>query len=147
MRNTLNYLPAIVLPSLIFCVFFLVPLRRVGRARFWRETPCVIVSSSVVESATDSGLYGILLTYQYDFAGRFYSSSRYNFSLWTSTSGSRRKKRVAHRLAPGTTTTCYVNPDNPCDAVIERGLTWDMVGAGVFAITLFGVFLVTLFNR
>ena len=146
MRNTLNYLLAILFPSLIFCVFFLVPLQRIGRARLWLETPCVIASSSVVESATDSGLYRLLVTYQYEFAGRFFSSNRYDFSLWTSTAGSRGKKRVAQRLVPGKTTTCYVNPDNPSEAVIERGLTWDVVGTGIFAVVLFGG-LLFLLNR
>lgn len=139
MWNILNYLPAIVLPLLMLYFFFVIPLRRVRSARSWRETPCVIVSSSVSEDATDSGLYRIVVTYQYDFAGRYYSSSRYSFSP-AATSGYRGKKRVAARLAPGITTTCYVNPDNPRDAVIERGLTWDMVVGGVFAIIFLGVF-------
>jgi len=80
------------------------------------------------------------VTYQYDFAGRYYSSSRYSFSPSSATSGYRGKKRVADRLAPGTKTICYVNPDDPRDAVIERGLTWDMVVWGVFAIIFLGVF-------
>ena len=109
-------------------------------ARSWRETPCVIVSSSVSEDATDSGLYRILVTYQYDFLGHHYSSSRYSFSPSSATFGHRGKKRVADRLAPGTKTICYVNPANPHDAVIERGLTWDMVGWGLFAIIFLGVF-------
>jgi len=99
------------------------------------------VSSSVHEDATDSGLYRILVTYQYDVAGRYYTSNRYSFSLATATCSRLGKKRIAGRLAPGTKTLCYVNPIDPCDAVIKRGLTWDMVFAGVFAIVSLGVFL------
>ena len=140
MWNILDYLPGIVLLLVMLYFFFLRPLRRVRSARSWRETPCVIVSSSVSEDATDSGLYRMLVTYQYDFAGRNYSSSRYSFSPSSATSGYRGKKRVADRLTPGTTTFCYVNPDDPRDAVIERGLTWDMVVWGVSAIIFLGVF-------
>jgi hypothetical protein len=140
MWNFLDYLPGIVFPLLMFYFFFLIPLQKVRRAKSWRETPCVIVSTSVSEDATDSALYKILVTYQYDFAGRYYSSSRYSFSPSSATSGYRGKKRVADRLAPGTKTVCYVNPDDPLDAVIDRGLTWDMVVWGVFAIIFLGVF-------
>ncbi|HWP12469.1 MAG TPA: DUF3592 domain-containing protein [Ramlibacter sp.] len=139
MRNILDYLPGLVLPLLMLYFFFLIPLRRVRSARSWRETRCVIVSSSVSEDATDSGLYRIVVTYHYGFAGRYYSSSRYSFSP-AATSGYRGKKRVVARLAPGITTICYVNPDNPRDAVIERGLTWDMVVGGLFAIIFLGAF-------
>jgi hypothetical protein len=141
MRNFLNYLPGIVLPSLMLYFFFWVPLRRVRRARSWRETPCVIVSSSVSEDATDSGLYTLFVDFEYEFAGSSYSSSRYSFSPSSASAGRRGKRRIARRLAPGTTARCYVNPDNPQDAVIERGVTWDMVVWGLFGIVFLGVFL------
>lgn len=141
MWSFLDYLPGIVLPLLMFYFFCLIPLRRVRRARSWTETPCRVMSSSVSEDATDSGLYRIDVTYQYDFAGSYYSSSRYSFSPSSATSGYRWKKRIADRLVRGKTTFCYVNPDDPHDAVIERGVTWDMVFCGAFAIICFGVFL------
>ncbi len=137
----LDYLPGIVLPLLMLYFFFWNPVRRVRRARYWRKTPCVIVSTSVSEDATDSGLFRMLVTYQYDFAGDCYSANRYSFSPSSATAGYRGKKRIAERLAPGTQTFCYVNPDDPFDAVIERGLTWDIVVWGVFAI----IFLVAFF--
>lgn len=81
------------------------------------------------------------VTYQYDFGGYSYSSSRYSFSPSSATSGRRGKKRIADRLAPGTTTFCYVDPDNPEDAVIDRGLTWDTVAWGVFGTVFLVAFL------
>jgi len=139
MGTILNYLPGIVLPSLMFYFFFLRPLRRVRSARFWRETPCVIVASSVSEDAQESGVYRILVTYQYEFAGRYYSSNRYSFTIGA-TAGYGGKKRVAKRLASGARAICYVNPDDPADAVIKRGLTWDIVFMGVFSMILLGAF-------
>lgn len=139
MSKILNSLPGIVLPLLMLYFFFLIPVRRVRSARSWRARRCVIVSSSVSEDETDSGLYRIVVRYQYEVAGHSYSSSRYSFSP-AATAGYRGKRRVAERLAPGTTTICYVNPDNPRDAVINRRLTWDMVVVGALAIIFLGAF-------
>ena len=140
MWSILDYVPGIALPLAMFYFLFWVPLRRVRSARFWRETRCLIVSSSVSEDATESGVYQLFVTYQYVFCGRHYVSRRYSFSP-SATAGYRGKKRLADRLAPGTTAICYVNPDNPGDAVIDRGLTWDMVFVAVLAIIFLGAFL------
>src|SRR6185436_432393 len=130
MWSFLDYLPGIILPLAMFYFFFLIPLRRVRRSKSWRKTPCIIVSSSVREDETDSGLYIMLVTHQYHFAGSEYTSSRYSFSPSSATAGRRGKKRITERLAPGTKAYCYVDPDNPDEAVIDRGLTWDAVVLG-----------------
>lgn len=141
MSDILNSLPGLVLPLAMLYFLFLLPLRRVRRAKSWRKTHCVILHSSVSEDATDSGLYRILVTYRYAFAGHPYSSSRYSFSPSSASAGYRGKKRLAGRLAPGTATYCYVNPDDPHDAVIERGVTWDIVVWGVFGFVFLAAFL------
>ena len=138
----LDYLPPVGLPLLMLYFFSWRPFRKVRRAKLWRKTPCVIVSSSVDEDETDSGLYRISVAYRYEFAGDCYFASRYSFSPASATAGRRLKRRVARRLAPGTTTTCYVNPDDAGDAVIERGVTWDMVFMGLLALLFLGVFLI-----
>jgi hypothetical protein len=145
--DILGPLPGVALSALMFYFGFWRPLRRVRSARSWRETPCVIVSSAVNEDAGDSGLYYIDLTYEYGFGKRQHRSSRYSFSP-ASTAGPWGKRLVVRRLAPGTTATCYVNPDDPSDAVINRGMTWDMILMGAFAMVIFGVIVfVFLFTR
>ena len=141
MRTFLNYLPGIVIPSVMLYFFFWKPLQRVRRARSWRETPCVMVHSSVIEDAMDSGLYTIMVSYEYDFAGQSCSSERYSFSPSSASSGKRGKKRIARRLAPGTRARCFVDPANPQDAVINRGVTWDMIVWGLFGIVFLGAWL------
>jgi hypothetical protein len=136
-------LPGIILPALMFYFFFLVPFRRVRAARSWVETPCVMVSSSVKADETDSGFYTLLVTYEYDFAGRVYLSNRYSFSVLT-TAGSWGKRRVARRLSAGARTTCYVNPHDPRQAVIHPRLTSDMVVSAVLALLFFAAFLFML---
>jgi hypothetical protein len=144
--DILNSLPGVILPVLMFYFCFWIPFRRVRGAMLWRRTPCLIVASAVSEDAGDSGLYRILVTYDYDVAGRRYRSSRYSFSP-ASTAGYRWKKRAVTRLASGATAFCYVNPANPSDAVIDRGLTWDMVFMGGFAIVVFVAFAVSFLAR
>ncbi len=141
MPGVLNLLPALLLPLLVFHFFFLVPLRKVRRARAWREVPCEIVSSSVREDATDSGLYRFQVAYRYAVAGEEHRSGRYNFSFATATVGFFGKRRLARRLAPGTRTVCYVDPADPAEAVLDRGMTWDMLFAAAFAIMCGAVFL------
>lgn len=136
-----DYLPGIILPLVMLYFFFWIPLRRVRRAKSWRKTPCVIVGSSVSEDAQESGLYQMRVTYQYEYAGQHYSASRYSFSPSSATAGQRGKIRIAARLTPATKTFCYINPDNPGEAVIERGVTWDMVVWGLFGIIFLGAFL------
>jgi hypothetical protein len=135
MSNFLGHLVAIGLPSAMLYFFSIIPLRRVYRARTWLETPCVILSSAVEENLSESGVYRILVTYNYEVAGRSYSSSRYDFSTGA-TCGSRGKKAVVDRLAPGMRAVCYVNPTDPSDSIIKRGITWDMLFCGVFAVIL-----------
>ena len=141
MWTFLDYLPGIIIPSVMLYFFFWVPLRRVRDAKLWRKTHCIITSSSASEDEMDSGLYRLLVTYQYEFAGVVYSSSRYSFSPSSATAGYRGKKRITERLAPGTRAFCYVNPDDPGEAVIERGVTWDMVVWGLFGIVFLVAFL------
>jgi hypothetical protein len=135
MDNLLGHLVAVGLPSAMIYFFFIIPLRRVYRAGAWLETPCVILSSVVEENQTESGVYSILVTYMYEVAGRSYSSSRYDFSTGA-TCGFRGKKAVVGRLAPGMRAVCYVNPTDPSNSVIKRGITWDMVFWGVFTVIL-----------
>src|SRR5712691_11634834 len=142
MGTLLDNLVAIGLPSAMLYFFSVIPLRKVYRARAWLETPCVILSSAVEESQTESGVYRILVTYMYEVAGQRYSSSRYDFSTGA-TSGFRAKKSVVNRLAPGKRTVWYFNPTDPSDSVIKRRITWDMLFCGVFAVILlitFGFF-------
>ena len=41
-----------------------------------------------------------------------------------SSSGYEGKRRIVESLRPGTQTTCYVNPDDPTDAVLRRNSLW-----------------------
>ncbi len=105
--------------------FFIWPALRVVEARSWTETPCEILSSGVrTHSGDDGSTYSVQVLFRYEIDGREHISDRYQF-LSGSSSGYERKAKAVEKIPPGTQTLCYVNPDDPFDAVLERGFTVD----------------------
>ena len=92
------------------------------QARDWTPTPCTILSSEV-QSHGDT--YSIEVRFSYSVNDKSYESNRYDF-VEGSSSGYDSKAKVVRSIPPGSRTTCYVNPQNPSDAVLERGFTSDM---------------------
>ena len=118
-----------LLAGLGFLMIFLVPAVRVVQAFSWQAVPCEIVSSSVASHpGDDSTTYSVEVTYRYRVDGRDYTGDRYRF-LGGSSGGSEGKQEVVDSLSPGTTTTCWVDPDDPAEAVLDRGLQWEYLFA------------------
>lgn len=108
----------------LFFFLFLRPAYRVYNATNWIETPCKIVSSEVAaHSGDDSTTYSIEVLFSYSYGGREYKSSRYDLSAGGSSGGSASKQKVVDQLPPGKETVCYVNPNDPVDAVLNRDFT------------------------
>ncbi len=88
----------------------------------WAETPCAILESRVQSHSGDDGTtYSIDILYAYEYAGRKYRSSQYEF-ISGSSSGYDAKAEVVKRHPAGAKTVCYVNPKNPGEAVLKREL-------------------------
>jgi hypothetical protein len=106
-----------------FSAFFVWPAVRVMQARSWTEVPCEILESRVASHAGEDGsTYSVEVRYRYTVDGREHTSDRYQF-LGGSSSGYEGKARVVERLPPGTRTVCYVDPEDPREAVLVRRLT------------------------
>lgn len=106
---------------------FVMPAWGIVRAQNWKAVPCTIISSQVrTHSDSDGSTYSIDILYRYVYEGKEYQSSRYKF-MGGSSSGRSGKQRIVDRYRPGTKATCYVNPDAPYEAVIDRGFTADML--------------------
>lgn len=142
------------LPLLFFGLFTLVgglvlyfvtirPLMLYLDARSWPETPCEVVSSSV-GSHTSSGknsstTYSIDIVYRYTVAGREYLSDRYEL-MDASSSGRPRKAAVVKRYPAGSKAMCYVNPEDPTEAMLNRQLSpFMLIGLGALLFLLVGV--------
>jgi hypothetical protein len=116
---------------LLGCVFLYVltirPLWNVARASEWVATPCTIVSSKLnVDTSADGSTYSVDVAYRYTYAGREYEGTRYDFVSISSNTSVAAKKRIVESHAPGTRATCYVNPDDPAESVINPGLRPEM---------------------
>jgi hypothetical protein len=113
-----------LLAGLGFLMIFAVPAWKVVAARGWTPVECEILSSSVGSHSGDDGAtYSIDVSFRYIFDSVEYSSDRYQF-LGGSSSGYGGKKEVVDGLPEGSSTTCYVDPDDPSEAVLYRGFSW-----------------------
>lgn len=112
-----------------FLVFFLAglgvmvmtiawPLLRVIQARRWAPVECTIVSSQVVSG---DGTHSVRIVYDYVAAGQLQRSDRYHF-FTGSTSGYDGKAAAVANYPPGSKRTCFVDPDDATQAVLNRSL-------------------------
>jgi hypothetical protein len=109
-----------VVGSVFFFILFLRPLYQIRAARDWVETPCMIESSQVgIHSDSDGTSYSIDIVYKYLVDRQWHQSDRYSFQYGAS-SGREGKQRVVNRYPAGSEKTCYVDPDDPTQAVLNR---------------------------
>lgn len=130
--------------GLLFMVpFFALPAWLAWSARSWNEVPCTIERSAVGDHGDT---YSVEVLYRYEVDGRGYHGERYHF-FTGSTSGYSGKAEIVERLPVGTVTTCYVDPNDPSSAVIQRRLSnemWFGLIPGIFVLVGVGGMVGTL---
>lgn len=150
-RKVVPFVVRLFFGRLFFVPFFLAgvwivygtclqPAIRVMGARNWVAVPCVVKSSTVETSHDDEdgNTYDIEIRFAYDYEGTRHHGDRYKFlKLWSS--GRRSKQEVVDRYPVGSTQTCYVNPANPSESVLNRGATWDMLLMGLFGLPFLAI--------
>lgn len=117
------------------------PMLKIQAAKKWVETPCTITKSEV--KGNDS--YKVVIEYDYDFNGQQFHGDQYNF-FDMSTGGRTSKERVVAKYKEGSQKSCYVDPDNPSDSVINRkgsgSLWWGLFPIPFILIGLVGYWAV-----
>ncbi len=97
------------------------PIARTIDAKSWITTPCRVLRAEVRSHDSDDGTtYSIYILYQYRFNGQTYKSDRYDF-IGGSSSGYQGKARLVAAYQADRNPVCYVNPDDPSEAVLKRG--------------------------
>ncbi len=97
------------------------PIAKTIAAESWVATPCQVLRAEVRSHDGDDGTtYSVYILYQYEFRGQTYKSDRYEF-IGGSSSGYQGKARVVEQYRAAPNLVCYVNPDNPFEAVLKRG--------------------------
>ena len=118
--------------SIFVFLMLILPLWRVSSANHWVDVPCTIIDSRVGEHRdSDGNTYRVEVRFSYAFSTNQteidpsaprYESTQYDFTAGTYSSGQSSKERIVNQLKPGSKHTCAVNPNNPSEAVLVRGL-------------------------
>jgi len=128
---------ALVGGAILFC-WFIPALSRSMASTKWKETPCTIISSRVKShSDSDGTTYSVDVFYSYSVDGKEYKSNTFSF-IGGSSSGRSSKEKVVANYPKGSKRVCYVNPNNPADVVLKRGVGWEML-FGLIPMVFLGV--------
>ena len=90
-------------------------------AKSWIETPATVIWSRVKSHSGSKGgtTYSVDVFYRYQFQGREYRSNTYGL-MSGSSSGRDSKQSIVDSLPAGSSLTCYVNPQKPWQAIVNR---------------------------
>jgi hypothetical protein len=134
---------------LLFGIFMLVgvgvsfptlilPARRISNARSWPAVPCTIVSSRVQEHRGSKGsrTYSADILYRYTFNGHEYRSNQFGAANY-STSDRDGVAAEVRRFRPHGKATCYVNPADPADAMLDRARHGSMTLIAIIPVAFF----------
>ena len=134
-----------LMASLFTYIFFVRPIALVIDARGWATVPCKIVYSKVVTFAGEGAGYGVEVLYDYAFEGKQYQSSHWEVPVYNRLSykskenqnGSSRlelpasyssfnsrksAQKAIDLLESKSQAVCFINPNNPSEAMLHRGL-------------------------
>ena len=106
--------------------FFIRPISKVIAAKNWPSVGCTVIASGVRSHTGKSTTYSVEILYEYEFAGVKHRSSRYGF-MNSSSSGYASKQAIVDENPSGSHRTCFVNPDYPTEAVLDRGFSGFML--------------------
>lgn len=130
--------------------------RRIAEAGSWIPTECRVLDIGFVkpERTTEPEKSHLSILYDYEFDGTTYSSNQIDLVPGRSGADADWEQELFRRLKKGSVTTCFVNPDDPADAVLDRehyesrswlGITLLLLGI-LFGLG-FGVHIGTRWNR
>jgi hypothetical protein len=102
---------------------FVLPVVRILAARDWQSVPCRVLRSEVRSHDSDDGTtYSVHILFDYEFNGQTFRTDRYSF-MGGSSSGYRGKRRIVDQYPVGSEARCWVDPENPTEAVLFRGFS------------------------
>ena len=131
----------LLIGALMVLGFTIRPLVQERRTNTWIATPCTVLTSVIrTDRRSQNHTYEAEVRYQYVFHGKSYISSIHNPNSNYS-SDLRAKQAIVAQYPTGEASICYVDPNNPANAVLNRerpsdiwlgvfGLPFVLVGAG-----------------
>ena len=111
--------------------------------RDWVPTPARIVHAELeVNHGDDSTTYEAVARYEYDWDGVRFSGDRVSLHFGSDNIGSFHEEaysELARHKSTGEPFICFVNPDDPADAILYRNLRWGLFGfMAIFALIFTG---------
>ena len=96
------------------------PLFKTIQAQRWEERTSLILKSEVVTSRDDDGsVYRPEVNFEYEYQGKKYRSSNWSTGF-ASSSFKGAAQSVVDRFPVGSEPPCFVNPDDPSQALLDR---------------------------
>lgn len=140
--------------AIVFLILFALPFAGAGtfvgylagsmlvtwsRAQSWQEAPARILSAELdVNREDDSTTYRVRAVYEYEYGGATYTSDRVASGMGSDNIGSFHQNKHAELRTyaeSGRLFRCFVNPEDPSEALLYRELRWGMFGfEAVFAL-------------
>ena len=112
--------------GLIFIfLFFIRPVQNIIQANSWVEAPCTITKSELEKHSSNGGkkgtssTYKIIIHFKYNYKDKEYEGGQYNFDD-SSSSGYAGKEEIISNFPVGFLTKCYLNPQAPSSAVLNK---------------------------
>lgn len=133
-NNNSNWGCAIALGGLFFLVgstflwfIALSPLIKSQTSDHWQETPCKIIASKVkVDHDDDGPSYRPKVEFEFNVDGQQFVSDTYDFTELNRTRS--RCQEIVAKHPAGMKASCFVNPDDPQEAVIVRDYDFSWFG-------------------
>src|SRR5689334_21327096 len=112
-----------------------------SRMQSWVETPAMIKHAELKIVHNDGTTYQVLATYEYVFAGKKYTGQRVAIDTGSDNVGSFQQEKydeLKQHLDQKRPFRCFVNPDQPSEALLYRDLRGEMLVFYTLFATLFG---------
>jgi hypothetical protein len=105
----------------LYYAFVLRPRGRVEAAAGWTKTPCTVEDSGLTEGRGRRVTDTFHVRFRYTVGGREYQSDRHDLGVFAPTSHDRDEvQKLVERYPAGQPADCYLNPEDPADAVLDR---------------------------
>ena len=117
------------------------PLAQLALSQWWAAVPCTILSSGLKWQDTGGKRHTTAVAYSYEVGGKTYQGDRQQFgpAEWYKHGSREREAAVTARYPVGAGATCYVNPRNPADSVLERSVSASLSLPGAMGLLCAGV--------
>ncbi len=128
-----------LLPGLGFGLFGVIPaVYDAVRMQDWVSVPAELLHAELKRNTSGDGdTYRVVGRYRYQFDGRLYESTRIGIHGGSDNIGDWHRETY-HAMRAARPFRVWVNPDDPAEAVYDRGLRWGFLGFLMIFVVLFG---------